>query len=707
MHGFRIGAMLALVLAGSARAQLDDARFSVTVTRRTPATGIEKLVAGIAQETGVPLRVAAGMRGDIVVVAVDKLPARDLLARIAEAAGGRWQLQEGVPILLRDDAVTKADEGRERALRIDRLQRELRRIAPPTGVDAAKTVAEARDLAQQLNRPAGNPQGWERFEKLVQLTPGNRLAVKLLQSIGPAVLADIVPGQRVVFATNPTPMQRPLGSSGDAALRAYAKESMAWKTALASIPEDQVGSLGALADMSQADAGPPARALLVVSCQEGSAISMRQLGVLLIVVDRNGNRNGRGSVFLDPAAVDDEPPAGATDTTPIELSASALRLQGWLRNMLTGDEEAPFEASAEMRAFFAEPDKNELLAGLVSEGLLTLASSSGRPLVAVVPDQAITATLDAPPRPTLGWFRTQMEPLLAFRDDGANGWLVRPTMPVSARRDRVDRAKLTSYLRRFVAKTPTLEDAGEFALQFGANYDGVHFLCLTGIGVTQPMFQEWNALRLFGLLSPAQRQGLIASGRLEFRAMTAPQRAVASAMVFGAEGHIEPEGDENFDGETFYLGLASEPTEALPNGLPAVGYLRMNLVETPILFTTRQFPGRREYTMPEPLESVAWQLFAKDRPDLFPFANENTLVDRYRVGSQREFTLTLQLGPKLKTEGRLADAALAKDATALPLDKLPEALKKRLFELIQNQRRAYENVRPDQVGGDGGKPPPR
>gem|GEM_PF-5329861 len=648
-----------------------------------------------------------------MVVSADAMPARELLARLATATGGHWVAQGGAPLLVQDAAVTKADEANERSLRIERIQRALRSVVPDDSVDVTKTVAEARELAQQLSRPGANPEGWERFEKLTRSAPGNRLALKLLQSISPAVLAEIEPGRRVVFATSPTPMQRPLGSSGDAAFRSYARESASWRTALAGIPEDQLGSLGALAEEVPQRAGPPAKALLIVSCQEGSASSLRALGVMLTVVDRNGTRIGRGSTFLDLTGstfldlTEAVPATGKVDATPVELSASAIRLQGWLRNMLLGDEEAPFTASPEMRAYFVAPDRNEPLAGLVSDGLLTLAAKSGRSLIAVVPDQALMETLDAPTRPTLGWFQRQMTPLLTFSSPDANGWIVRPKMPISARRDRIDRVKLAAYLKRFLAKPPTLEDAGEFAIQFGGNYDGIHFLCLSGVGITQPMFQEWNALRLYGLLSPAQRQGLIANGRLELRAMSPAQRAVATAMVYGAEGHIDPDVADGDNGETFYVGLASEPTEALPNGLPGVGYLRMTLIETPVLFTTRQYAGQREFTMPEPLESVAWQLFAKDRPDLFPFAEENSLIDRYRLGNQREFTLTLQLGPKLKSEGRLSDAALAKDATPVPLDKLPESVKKRLFELIQAQRKAYESVKPDQGGGDGGKPPPR
>jgi hypothetical protein len=147
----------------------------------------------------------------------------------------------------------------------------------------------------------------------------------------------------------------------------------------------------------------------------------------------------------------------------------------------------------------------------------------------------------------------------------------------------------------------------------------------------------------------------------------------------------------------FYNGILREPTEALPNGIPANGILRVIDQTTEAAFSTpkssSQFARFDEQSFTA--DDLAWQMFMHSRTDLFPGMDGNDFqpnLDELAMGRRRNMTFTFQFTPMISMLESLEETTKSPGrGTAFP--NLPKAFVNQVQERIDSISKSYQNAR--------------
>ncbi len=204
----------------------------------------------------------------------------------------------------------------------------------------------------------------------------------------------------------------------------------------------------------------------------------------------------------------------------------------------------------------------------MSPQLEQVAEIRGVNMVACLPDTAIFGANVAPGKDVgvnqylarLKFFQTSYE----LKD----GWFTaKPTRPDEARKTQVDRKVLAQYLQRLsTKKSLTIDESAFFALALPDPQSNflpatmANFLVSSDNGYYEP-----NMLRLYGLLTPQQKQQM-ASGGLPFGSLTDEEMVYVNRMVYGLNANLQyrprpGQGINSGDWDLFYNGIMREPTE--------------------------------------------------------------------------------------------------------------------------------------------------
>ena len=432
-----------------------DAKLTLNRVAVAPA-----LVAEIATATGQRLEVAPALRTEVLMVCVDGARAGDVLARLALAATAAWQPIEGGYRLVPDGAARSIEASAERARRAEAIRAGVR-----------KRAAEATGATEGMGAMMANA-SLDAFVPLLDL----------------GALASMEADDRLVFATGPTAVQRPLRGDPTAVVAAMiARHNAQAKGAAAGMDQmpDALASLMAgplgerLKRMAQPVTGTPTKVIVVAS--KGGLPLFGGDGLDIRLEARV--YGGDGKVLLDESGTLDaglmarvlalsgkKPSASSEKATPIAYSpeAKALLATSAMPSMGGGSGMVAFGGRSgvppALRTFLLAPERNDPLALVPGEGLAALARARRKPLVALVPDAAFPSILGEAAPSTI----EEVEKGLAsgpmrLVPDGAF-LVVKAADPDGARRNRLDRAALAALLRATEDHgTPTLEELAAFA----------------------------------------------------------------------------------------------------------------------------------------------------------------------------------------------------------------------------------------------------
>ena len=289
----------------------------------------------------------------------------------------------------------------------------------------------------------------------------------------------------------------------------------------------------------------------------------------------------------------------------------------------------------------------------------------------------------------------------------------------------MDRAVLGAFVRgESFGRKLALDELAALSLkihthEFYESMIPIWVMFATGDQRIMNRINDLPALRLYGSLTPDQRQALWAKKKLPLNQLTAYQKDVLYKMIFRGHANIQKDyNQEDFkqpaqeDEEQpfdFHGGFEQEPTELLPDGLPAELTLGVDfeLKETIFpVFDQAETDSRNYWENDESSEitshGLAWSTISKERPDLFPWAANTKLPAKFRKGTQTTISIRIDLKPKHYISKELKDTTFDAKSKIMTLQDLGPEFLKEYEEALKQQREAYKDAKPGEYGGGGG-----
>lgn len=672
-----------------------------------PATRLTVAVRQLGTATGRTLEVTPTMAGEVVMVEAKQVEPQALLDRLAEAVSGHWKA-EGSGL----------------------------RLVPDTDLQAKERTAYLAFVKDQLQKVLSGFQrdlkpGGDEGSRLSPIQISSRTAVIQMGARG---LTATAPGQRTVYATQPTRMQK-AWPGGRGILQNLI--AMNRRVATSAAPQKE----GEEMPLVEAYAKPPIKLILAVHGKPRGGYEAE-----LIAFDAEGGIVDRDSVDLevdgpplgeqgDP--VDSEKDVPPPKDEPVALNAESQDLQkliGSFESMMGGS--AP-ELTATLAAAIDSPAQFDPLRFFVSDCVASYGRKEGKPLVAYLPDTGVEL-LSTLGRGKVGILQAKSvlenEGGLTFTEK--EGWIVaRPTHPHQARAFRSDRLAL----QRLVSASrenlfPRLDDLAAYATvtaQPSSEDWSILYLIFRVPGSLGLVMQEdspaWSFLRLYGSLTPAQRTALSEGRRLPISGLMPNQQSLLQQIVYGPTGSLDVEDpatttdsartemmeflEEGMGAIGMGMGVGlpgrsgsdyrSEPTEALPNGLPPNGYLAASLQASPSVAPQ----GGGLFSLMMGAMTPQQLAYFTSLSEAAPMASMMDMkFDKLRLGQQTRIRLEVVLGERISAKQSLTDLAFPKNAPTFTLETLPADFKKQLDEARKKVKEMMDRM--DGLGGVEDPPPP-
>jgi hypothetical protein len=715
--------VLLIIAAAAALAYAQEPNPRVTLT--TKASTVDKVVAEIAKQTGAKIDAAPSISREVVLVAVTDVALEDLLTRLADVTSGEWRAgSDGIRYLSYDDSLFRKRAREANAQRAENLRKSLAQslkqaaemeaemkkaqetIAKGGGGEGEEQGAEGEkgEFAPEINFP------WMSQDTFVQ---------KVVARIDPFEIVGIGDA-RIVFSSNPTRMQRRLPNVTDIIsemIREHNKlAAEIEKNKKESAEEDPqtVEEKAREQQMEQVFGGmwqredkpittPPAKVLLVVRRGEMFSSGTAEL----VLYDAAGKRLYSTSTslelsedtssmgeFIDEAMPEGQeaPPKPVDTTKPIEFSAETQEMMkvfnmNAMNTIFTG---AGPTLSDSVMNMLKQPDVYDPLSFGPSDSLAFVAKDRNLDVVASLPD-SITGMSDLMLTKglTVGAFIQGLQDNASLTIDTKDGWFtVRPFDPESAKFYRVNRVSLRKLIASGEKGTPSMDDLAAYALENESPMKTelvMPYLTLYAPSVFADMMmgtRGWSALRLYGTLSPSQRDVLRGSGGFALGTLTPGQRSHAEMLLFGPETSLEvvdpskPQ-DElpefmkmagalfgNNSGKDF----RSEPTEVMPSGLPSQGTLSGALSTKPIMSPAKGLMSKIGFDA----SMLAMFQFAMSQPEA---AGEIPDFGGMKLGSRTTLEMLFTVAPNVRQTERLSTDAASNDATTYAIDNLPPVMR--------------------------------
>ncbi|HVT13089.1 MAG TPA: hypothetical protein VHE55_12565 [Fimbriimonadaceae bacterium] len=750
-------------LASVIQAQDLSAKISVDI----PATRASVAFAELSKIAKVTLEPAGNLQNEVFVVSAHDITVDELMKRIAQAESGRWQQEKnGAYLLVRDNATSVAQERAELKERTDAIRDAVTKLTKEFRSQGNFDQASAQKLADETHqmldhfmesgsKPAPDMTGIE------QKTPTARAIARILASIDPAKLAQIGVNQRVVFSTQPTQVQAPLGGQGYSAFQSFITEQQTYTEAYNS---------GQAQD-------PNTRRMIffngVGNPSMGSGDPKLGLGVGLVIVQRrsdfgldvqivatdpklevitSGNYMLRlpqqsetqtKSAKEDPLQISDEAKemakalgkgeGGSGSPRATRVYSVASSGGGLAFTTVGGDGEGQIKLSPGLRAKVLNPDKYDPLSFVPSEALTALAHGKAENLVALLPDSCfggMTQLFAGNVTPSQLMANLGSYSLSATQD---GDWMVvSPLHPASARAETIDRPALKTLLQSMDRNDCVrLDDAANFALAEtkvpGLRDFDILYPRMINNGATEhdllPLaLGSFGTYKFYGSLSPGQRQSVMSGQPYSFSNLTPQQVSLIADMLYNSPMPPEVQNPEQqnrrgaqetkvmsialasqsgaFGGPMFFGGpmAQTERTIVVPNGVPSDGYLRGSVSSQPITQGINSQTGASSFM---DAGSLAFSRNANNRSDLADFATPQ--YDKYKMAHQSTLSIRFFFNPRVSLSRSLSDVSVDANTAAVPYDSLPADFRNQVDQIAQSLQRSFQKL----PGRGQGTPPPQ
>lgn len=691
------GYALALIAVCGGFAHAQDTSKKVSLNLRASRTSV--VLSELSKVAGVKFEAANSATDDVLVVAVKDVTVADLMKRIATTTAGEWKPIDGGFRLVPDAIARRKQRNAEEKARIDALNKDIQKkwdqaTKPPADVKGTGTVTVGPQSASVAFGGGGL---------------GEKTIIKLIAGVDRALLSDVRRGDRIVFSTNPTAMQRSLGANAIGLIDQYVVEhnAAAAKNKHQSSPEEDkmlAAMPSFIKDMASRGGKRienATKALLIVSRQ--SILDMVQCEMRLYddkgaVVGSEQSTLNEGDMMQMVADMDLDPTKPAKpkkdesgNPTPIEYSEDSKAFQGLSQSFMT----ASVKISPETLKKIRNPETFDPLAFAPTDEILSCGKTLGLNVVANLPDSSASLMNGLMGgKMTVGTFMAKLGGDKEMKRVDDEGWLtILPAKPERARQDRLDRSALGTLVRAAAEKgMASLDDMANYALhapdpmEGGIGQEWLSMFVPGGMSMSMGGITSWDMLRFFGALDPASRSTLSRGGRMMLSNLNGIQRTALMKMVYGAGGHLEvrrqgdPEATDMFTkmmmqfagGGRDYL---EEPTESLASGLPGDGFVSLAVENeptvNPVAAEGSMVLGSSAAMGPD--ELAIFKMMKEDK-SMAAMSGFLPTFNKVRIGSRVKLNFSFHFTPAISRSETLMDHKVDKAAAEVDFNSLPASV---------------------------------
>jgi len=737
------------------------------VSFETRAARASEALKNLGQIAKIDFQTTPQTEGEILIISVKDMPMSDLMAKIATATSGEWKLEGKTYRLIASQLVRRQEERAEAAARLEEVNRAIaQRVAgeqkqqdemdkaAKKAAASAKTQAKAGGKADAKAAGKGDVKTDVKTGGDDELDPAQAAEMQaqmrgnmdetamftaLIRGIDPAAFAQMESGQRIVFSTEPTRMQRGLGGNATAIINDFIQKHNATVKEMpvetsdedfAGMSKDQIEEMRTMMRRQNGKIGQISKALLVASktdfmfgmgggsqlelrlydakgqiafssqngFQDESDLYSRMASEAVKGVDSEGNPVAKPAI---PAKTTTKPPAAKT---PVEYSEDSKALMKASTSMSGSN--IRMTISDDLRRKLYLPNVYDPLSFATTDEILSVAKAEHKPVVADVPDTWYSGGMMSG-RPdsamtTVEQIKKQIEKKENVQTvPDADCIVLKPAHPERARNDRLDRLALTALLQATDEKgVPSLADYSAFALRTAQPRMGDLTQSYLFMFIPNPLTEafnmgsNWSMLRFWGLLNSEQRSVLLSSGKIPISGMTTAQRAQIEQLTYGANAKLalddpNKKTDEFADVFSFGMDMAmggggtdyrSEATEVAPAGLPADGYIEAKATKE-FFASPVSTPGTMNVGITGILSPVELALFGmmKSAPNRNGSDNIPSF-GKLRIGERVAMKFTIHLAPQVVIRQSLNDHRMPKDAQVVAENSLPADFQKQVDE---------------------------
>lgn len=736
--------MLALAAAWPVAGQ--DLGKKVTLT--LPAVEIKEALRQLSTQTGLKFEASGRVTGEPLLLDVRDVTVQDLMPRIAAAMKAEWEKIPDGFRLTRSPALDRQQENAELAARTVGIKKGLQRYLDEhqqMGQWDAETIAKLveaekkqrertmKDIERNLS---GDNTMMISMASNGSKTPAGTALYEILKGINARDLAQIQPGARVVYSSNPTPMQRSSSFDARLAINRFVAAHNMLANAVANEPAlpNKVTFQGGLDLQAKPITGGTGKLLLIVNRQAADS----PLTLHLKIADPSGKIIASSQAFVDvtetPAETKLSAPSKAIklsepsdelvkllkdDGESSRSSVNVMEINGDRVVMSSGDPEAGKPISPALLDKLIHPDKVDPLSLFVSEALIQASAAKGTNLVASPPDAAFGAYAGALSKESNAGTVLGLVGQAGMTAEEKDGWLVlSPTSPFASRQGRMSRGALGNLLRSIVgAGYARLNEMGAYAASLPVYREEKgpddHYLQVISPAAYRDyrdmLAMSEGMLVLYGMLSSEQRRVLESGQNLLARNLGPGPSAQVSNIIYnrpsglpmirgegmsmmmavssgGDEGDAPPE----FGNDS----LSKEPTEIYPTGIPVLASLTLKVTPEEAVFS--RLSGSRDGRFFTAGELGMMQGMAEREASTGSGIRPQNFT-KFRNANLAKLEMKLAMTEKQNQSARLRDAWVQPNSLDVAMDALPAAFLKKI-------RDAQERMRNIRVGE--GSPPP-
>ncbi len=685
-----------------------------TVSFATDAAPVKAVVADLARQSGEALQCGNDLASEPLFADFKDQPIEVVLTKLASVMDADWVQQGSVRMLTRSSARRKAAADAERAKIAAKIDSILAFQAKRLGGSAfdrheAELAADRYRLVD-LNGEAST----DDLKHQKETNPLTRFTVRMLGILGGDRLAKMVLGRRVVYADLPTVLQQTLPAGGPAAIRDFTAQIKLVEDAKTKLgnPRKPYVNWGDLPQYGPGSFKVGYRKTLFAIRRTGPIAFSCQLSV----VDPAGNRivAGEGTFPARPVRSAPDLPHRGVALEIDDLTRKFCTLRRYIgyaramsRNGLTKDQR---KITGSMGVSMSEADGQnpaidlkELLGdpvgrdpmGLVAGKLSRQVCGPKGPLLGTVSDGLVTSLMQFIASDSLKTdddLAYQMEQRSTAEEERIpfastareDGWtIVRPYLPVAARKARMDRValkELVASIRREGCLTIAAASRYQSTAPRIPTYGTLDwsYICYASPDADQALvgyvFNE--ALPFLGSLTSTQ-WAQFGKGPLTVGDLSPAQREIVRGWFFDQQlFHTSVPEDMTDMGLLRGKPLSVEPTELFLSGIPLTTEVSVASQSSDEIFA-RSATGLTVAMDPESL-GLAEAMELKGQKQT---TNEwhRQLID-YRLGVRTGYAVEVKVEPSYSVKLPSQEVRPRPGSTFGARDRLPEAILKRVDE---------------------------
>jgi|GEM_PF-6935501 len=752
---------------------------SIGVKFDEPAQTLEQLMPKLSEWTGQKLTVGSLMAKDVVLVRVMGADYNEVLAKLVKTVGGIWTKTSDGLRLDRDmqlEAKEILDANRERA---EYLKAEIAKLVVEFNKQPTFDPAKLRENAEamigqfqqgQQGQPSqpGQPRqpggrGMQGMMGMQNSMPGGRAIIQTLSAMRPDELARIVIGQRVVYSSLPTPMQKPLPGNAINIMRAFVADQVKLG---AQMGRGRNRGQGQQVQNEQPPASQqvpvPVKSFLIVTRNGFN----QGLNFNYVVADNTGAAIGTGNLNLGQDGFRGNQAAqsgGAKSEDAIKLtplgqaSAQALGRTGGPggRGGFGGQQDQAQVQSPELAKLLRDPVANDPLSLHVSEVLK--AASGEKNFIALLPDsfagsvsQLVRGSVSPDQVITISKDTWKMEV------EQTDTWLtIAPLRRYDSRIQRVDRVALKTLLDSIAKKgSVRLDDLAIYATKAPSSGQGGIDAAVVRLldpasaqAIAQVYSDDREMLVMYAAMGASTRANLARGQKQAVNSVSTNSFGLLASIVFNSQGgptvagqngqanvnqgteviarsaaqtgqvpltlaapaqqQGRQQGRGGGPGQGFRGGnqnMSVERTEILPRGVPANAIVSMNLRAEPVVKAVNSGSGLARV--------FSAQMMAGDRaraempaPQGGNQPQRPTISwDGYVSGVRSSYTFLFELASGISLVRQLEDTSFDANAKPVAFNQLPAEFQKSVDSRYQQMKEEMtrRSQDPQQRGQRGG-----